>query len=60
MQFSHIIRLRIRHYQALLKLDSTTEIRPQVIKLIATAQAQLPLAEAEELEREHRAALSAE
>ena len=58
MEASHIIRLRIQHYQALLKLDSTTEIRPQVIKLIAEAQAQLPLAEAEELERERRAALS--
>jgi len=58
MEFSHIIRLRIRHYQALLKLDSTTEIRPQVIKLITKAQAQLPLAEAEEFERERQAALS--
>jgi hypothetical protein len=50
MESSYIIRLNIEHYQALLRLDSITEMRPTVIKLLAEAQAQLPLAQAEELE----------
>jgi hypothetical protein len=59
MEISHIIRLRIQHYRGMLKLKSLTEeLRPQVIELLADAQMQLPLAEAEELEREHHAALS--
>ncbi len=42
-----IIRLNIRHYQELLKLQRTVETRQQVIALLAEAQAQLPVAEAE-------------
>jgi hypothetical protein len=41
-------RLNIRHYQELLKLDRhTPEIRQRVIGLLAEAQAQLPVDEAE-------------
>jgi anti-sigma-K factor RskA len=46
-----IIRLNIRHYQELLKLDGTAEAQQQVMKLLAEAQAQLPFAEAESRER---------
>jgi len=42
-----IIRLNIRHYQELLKLQRTAETRQQVIELLAEAQARLPAAEAE-------------
>ena len=60
MESSHIIRLNIEHYRAMLKLNSLTEeLRPQVIQLLAEAQAQLPLAEAEEFERERQVAFSA-
>jgi hypothetical protein len=42
-----IIRLQIRHYQELLKLDRhTAETRQRVIELLAEAQAQLPFASA--------------
>ena len=60
MESSHIIRLSIDHYRGMLKLHSLTEeLRPQVIQLLAEAQAQLPLAEAEEFERERQVAFSA-
>jgi hypothetical protein len=42
-----IIRLNIRHYQELLKLNGTAYTRDQVLKLLAAAQAELPTAEAE-------------
>ena len=59
MEVSHIIRLSIQHYRGMLKLKSLAEeLRSQVKKLLAEARAQLPLAEAEELERERYAALS--
>jgi hypothetical protein len=59
MEVSFIIRLRIQHYRGMLKLNSLAEeLRPQVIKLLAEAQAQLPLAEAEEFERKRHAAFS--
>jgi len=42
-----ILRLNIRHYQELLKLDRhTVDTRARVIELLAEAQAQLPLASA--------------
>ena len=41
-----IIRLNIRHYEALLKLHCTADTRQQVIKLLAEARAQLSEAEA--------------
>jgi hypothetical protein len=42
-----IIRLNIRHYQELLKLDrNTAETRQRLIELLAEAQAQLPFASA--------------
>ncbi len=47
----HIIRLNIRHYQELLKLNCAEETRRQVVKLLARAQEQLPLAMAEARER---------
>ena len=48
MEAPEIIQLNIRHYRALLKLNSHTEkTRQRVIELLAEAQAQLPLAEAE-------------
>jgi hypothetical protein len=60
MESSHIIRLNIEHYRGMLKLNSLTEeLRPQVIQLLTEAQAQLPLAEAEEFERERQVAFSA-
>jgi hypothetical protein len=41
-----IIRLNIRHYQELLKLDRhTAETRQRLIDLLAQAQAQLPAAD---------------
>lgn len=41
-----MIRLNIRHYQELLKLDRhTIETRQRLIELLAEAQAQLPFAE---------------
>jgi hypothetical protein len=53
MEASHIIRLNINHYQELLKLkgDMADGLRPQVTKMLAQAQEQLPLAVAEEFER---------
>jgi len=43
----NIIRLNIRHYQELLKLDRhTAETRQRVIELLAEARAQLPVAKA--------------
>jgi hypothetical protein len=50
MDDPEIIRLNIRHYEALLKLHSTTDTRQQVIKLLAEARTQLPLAMAEAAE----------
>ncbi len=47
----HIIQLNIRHYQELLKLYCTEETRRQVVKLLARAQEQLPLALTEAHER---------
>jgi hypothetical protein len=46
-----IIRLNIRHYQELLKLQITVETHAQVMKLLTEAQAQLPLAIADATER---------
>ena len=40
-----IIRLNIRHYEALLKLHCTADTRQQVMKLLAEARAQLSDAE---------------
>ena len=40
-----IIRLNIRHYEALLKLHCTADTRQQVMKLLAEARAQLSGAE---------------
>ena len=51
MEDPEIIRLNIRHYQALLRLYSTPETRQQVVKLLAQAEAQLPLAVAEASDR---------
>ena len=51
MEDAEIIRLNIRHYQALLKLHSTEQTRQQVTKMLAEAQAQLPLAIAEAAEQ---------
>ncbi len=51
MEDPHIIRLNIRHYRELLNLHSTEETRQQVLKLLARAQEQLPLAMAEAHER---------
>ena len=48
---SYIIRLNIRHYRELLKLSiMTEEKRPIVMKLLADAEAQLPIAIARENE----------
>jgi hypothetical protein len=45
MEDAEIIRLNIRHYQELLKLDRhTDETRQRLIELLAEAQAQLPSA----------------
>jgi len=42
-----IVRLNIRHYQELLKLDRhTAETRQRVIELLAEAEAELPYASA--------------
>ena len=51
MEDPEIIRLNIRHYQELLTLNRVPEMRQQVIKLLAEAQAQLPDAMAEASER---------
>ena len=51
MEDPEIIRLNIRHYQALLKVHCTAEAREQVTKLLAEVKALLPLAEAEARER---------
>jgi hypothetical protein len=51
MEDPEIIRLNIRHYRELLKLHGTTETRQQVLKLLAEAQEQLPLALAEAADR---------
>jgi hypothetical protein len=51
MEAPEIIRLNIRHYEELLKLHRTGEKRQQVMKLLAEARAQLPLAMAEAAER---------
>jgi hypothetical protein len=59
MEDPEIIRLNIRHYQELLKLHATAETHQQVRKLLAEAQAQLPLAIAETAERKHWAAMGA-
>jgi len=49
---SYIIRMNIKHYQALLKLARLSdEQRPVVVKLLAEAQTQLPLAAAAEFDR---------
>jgi len=46
MEDPEIIRLNIRHYQELLKLDRhTPATRQRVIELLAEAQAQLPFAQ---------------
>ena len=43
MEDPQILRLNIRHYQELLKLDRhTPETRQRLIDLLAEAQAQLP------------------
>jgi hypothetical protein len=47
MEDPQILRLNIRHYQELLKLDRhTPETRQHLIELLAEAQAQLPFASA--------------
>jgi len=43
----YIIRLNIRHYQELLKFSGDADTRQQILRLLAKAQAELPLAEAE-------------
>ncbi len=49
METSYIIRLNIKHYHELLKLNGVSgEQRPTVVKLLAEALAKLPLAVAEE------------
>lgn len=52
MDDPEIIRLNIRHYEALLKLHSTADTRQQVVRLLAEARAQLNLAMAEATEQE--------
>jgi hypothetical protein len=50
MEEPEIIRLNIRHYQELLKLDRhTAETRQRLIELLADAQAQLPLAQSRDI-----------
>jgi len=47
MEDPQVLRLNIRHYQELLKLDRhTAETRHRLIELLAEAQAQLPFASA--------------
>jgi hypothetical protein len=46
-----IIRLNIRHYQELLKLNGMAHAHEQVRKLLAEAEAQLPIALTEASER---------
>jgi hypothetical protein len=43
----YVIRLNIQHYQEALKLPSPPEKRRQLLRLLAEAQAELPLALAE-------------
>ncbi len=48
---SFIIRSNIKHYRALLgEIDSVDVRQPTIMKLLAEAQAQLPLATASESE----------
>ena len=51
MEDPEIIRLNIRRYQNLLKHESAPATRERIEKLLAEAQAQLPLAIAEAAER---------
>ena len=47
MEDPQMLRLNIRHYQELLKLDRhTPETRRRLVELLAEAQVQLPLASA--------------
>jgi hypothetical protein len=61
MEASHIIQLNIQHYRELLKLNGgmADAMRPRVMKLLAEAQAQLPVAVAEESERGNESGLCA-
>ena len=53
---SYIIELNIQRYRALLINGNVAkELRPQVTRLLADAQARLPLAKEEEAERRERA-----
>jgi hypothetical protein len=45
MEDPEIIRLNLRHYHELLKRHCATDVRVQVMQLLAEAQAQLHLAE---------------
>jgi hypothetical protein len=50
-----IIRLNIRHYQELLKLDRhTPATRQHLVELLAEAQAQLPFASTAMGDKSHR------
>jgi len=51
MEDPEIIRLNIRHYQELLKLQSNHFMHHQIRNLLAEAQAQLPIAVAEAQDR---------
>jgi hypothetical protein len=51
MEDPKIIRLNIEHYQDLLQLKCTPETRQQLVKLLARAQENLPLAVAEVADR---------
>ncbi len=51
----YVIRLNIQHFQALLKLECTPATRQQILRLLAKAQAELPLALAERSEFAHAA-----
>ena len=54
---SYIIRLNIRHYQALLKLRNVSEARRLAVeKLLAEAESQLPLAVSDETRSKDQAA----
>jgi len=60
MESSYIVQLNIQHYRELLKHNSVAEeLRPVVRKLLAEAEAQLPLAQAEESLRRHHTGLCA-
>jgi len=57
----YIIRLNIQHYRDLLKgNDVPDDLRPQVTKLLADAEARLSLAEAEEFDHGCQAGRRAE